>query len=94
MIERYSREEMKKIWDLQSKFQYYLNTEIAVCEAYAKQGKVPYDALERIKNNATFSLQRIDEIEAQVNHDVIAFLTNLKLIFIPMVNSISNVKNV
>ena len=77
MIERYSREEMKKIWDLQSKFQYYLNVEIAVCKAYSKQGKIPTEALGRIKNNASFSLERIDEIEAQVNHDVIAFLTNI-----------------
>ncbi len=77
MIERYSREEMKRIWDLQSKFQYYLNVEVAVCEAYVQQGKIPQDALDRIKNNASFTLQRIDEIESQVNHDVIAFLTNV-----------------
>lgn len=77
MIERYSREEMSKIWDLQSKFQYYLAVEIAVCEAYSRIGIVPVDALERIKKNASFSLPRIDEIEAQVNHDVIAFLTNV-----------------
>ena len=77
MIERYSREEMKNIWDLQSKFQYYLDVELAVCEAYAKQGKIPQEALLEIKNNATFSLKRIDEIEAEVNHDVIAFLTNI-----------------
>ena len=77
MIERYSREEMKQIWDLQSKFNYYLSVEIAVCEAYSKRGQIPQDALDRIKNNASFSLQRIDEIEAQVNHDVIAFLTNV-----------------
>lgn len=77
MIERYSREEMKKIWDLQSKFQYYLDVELAVCEAYSHLGKIPTDALERIKTNASFSVQRIDEIEAVVNHDVIAFLTNV-----------------
>ena len=77
MIERYSRDEMKKIWDLQSKFQYYLDVEIAVCEAYSKLGKIPTDALERIKQNASFSIERIDEIEAEVNHDVIAFLTNV-----------------
>ena len=77
MIERYSREEMKNIWNLQNKFQYYLNVEIAVCEAYSREGKIPYESLERIKNNASFSLQRINEIEAEVNHDVIAFLTNV-----------------
>lgn len=77
MIERYSRDEMKNIWDLQTKFQYYLNVEIAVCEAYSRLGQIPSEALERIKTNASFSLQRIDEIEAVVNHDVIAFLTNV-----------------
>ena len=77
MIERYSRDEMKNIWDLQSKFQYYLDVEIAVCKAYAKCGMIPNDALLRIEKNASFSLERIDEIEAQVNHDVIAFLTNV-----------------
>ena len=77
MIERYSREDMKRIWDLQSKFQYYLDVEIAVCEAYYKQGNIPLEALSRIKQNANFTLERIDEIEAQVHHDVIAFLTNV-----------------
>lgn len=77
MIERYSREEMKNIWELQTKFQYYLDVEIAVCEAYSKLREIPHDALNRIKTNASFSLQRIDEIEAVVNHDVIAFLTNV-----------------
>ena len=77
MIERYSREDMKNIWELKSKFQFYLDVEIAVCEAYSKQGIIPSDAFERIKKNAGFSLERIDEIEAQVHHDVIAFLTNV-----------------
>lgn len=75
MIERYSREEMKKIWDLQSKFQYYLNVEIAVAEAYAELGTFPKDDIEELKKKAKFDLKRIDEIEAEVRHDVIAFLT-------------------
>lgn len=77
MIERYSREEIKKIWDLGVKFRYYLRVELAVCEAYAKLGKIPQKALEEIKNRASFSVQRIDEIEGEVKHDVIAFLTNV-----------------
>ncbi len=77
MIERYSRAEMKKIWELENKFQRYLDVEIAVCEAYAKTGKIPQNALENIKNKASFSISRIDEIESEVNHDVIAFLTNV-----------------
>lgn len=75
MIERYSREEMKKIWDLQSKFQYYLDVEIAVAEAYAQLGTFPKDEVSQIKEKAKFDLKRIDEIEAEVRHDVIAFLT-------------------
>ena len=75
MIDRYSREEMKYIWDLNSKFDYYLRVEIAVCEAYAKLGKIPMEAVEEIKRKASFSIERIDEIEREVRHDVIAFLT-------------------
>lgn len=75
MIERYSREEMKKIWDLQSKFQYYLDVEIAVTEAYAQNGDFPQKDIEQLKKIAKFDLKRIDEIEAEVRHDVIAFLT-------------------
>lgn len=75
MIDRYSREEMKYIWDLNSKFDYYLRVEIAVCEAYAKLGKIPMEVVEEIKRKASFSIERIDEIEREVRHDVIAFLT-------------------
>lgn len=77
MIERYSREEMKNIWELNSKFDYYLKVELAVCEAYAQQGKIPAQDVEKIKQKASFCLNRIDEIEREVNHDVIAFLTNI-----------------
>ncbi len=75
MIDRYSREEMKKIWDLNSKFDYYLKVEIAVCEAYSKMGKIPRKDLDEIKKRAKFTIERIDEIEREVRHDVIAFLT-------------------
>lgn len=75
MIERYSREEMAKIWDLNSKFNYYLNVELAVCDAYAELGKIPKSAAEEIRKKATFTIERIDEIEREVRHDVIAFLT-------------------
>ena len=75
MIDRYSREEMKKIWDLNSKFDYYLKVEIAVCEAYSKMGKIPKKDVEEIKKRAKFTIERIDEIEREVRHDVIAFLT-------------------
>ena len=77
MIERYSREEMRKIWDLNSKFQYYLNVELAVCDAYVQLGKFPKDDIDKLKELAKFDVKRIDEIEQEVKHDVIAFLTNV-----------------
>lgn len=77
MIERYTREEMKNIWDLESKFRYYLKVELAVCEAYGELGEISKENLDKIKRLAKFDLNRIDEIEREVNHDVIAFLTNV-----------------
>ncbi|MCD7879402.1 MAG: adenylosuccinate lyase [Candidatus Gastranaerophilales bacterium] len=77
MIERYSREEMKKIWSLDSKFQYYLDVELAVCKAYNHLGKISNEVLNDIISKASFSVQRIDEIEKEVHHDLIAFLTNI-----------------
>ena len=77
MIDRYSLPEMREIWTLHSKFNYYLRVELAVCEAYAKLGKIPQEDLLKIKSFASFDLKRIDEIEAEVHHDVIAFLTNV-----------------
>ena len=77
MIDRYSREEIKKIWELKEKFNYYLQVEIAVCEAYAKIGKIPQRNLDEIKAKASFTIERIDEVEREVKHDVIAFLTTI-----------------
>ncbi len=77
MIERYTRKEMENIWNLESKFNYYLQVELAVCEAYCELGEIPKASLEQIKKLAKFDLSRIDEIEREVNHDVIAFLTNI-----------------
>ena len=77
MIERYSREEMSKIWELDSKFKYYLNVELAVCKAYNKLGQISQSVLDDIISKASFSVDRIDEIEKEVHHDLIAFLTNV-----------------
>ncbi|MBE7713544.1 MAG: adenylosuccinate lyase [Cyanobacteria bacterium SIG26] len=75
MIERYSRKQMAKIWELNSKFDYYLQVELAVCDAYAKKGIIPQSIADEIRQKASFSIERIDEIEKEVRHDVIAFLT-------------------
>ncbi len=77
MIERYSREAASKIWNLESKFNYFLQVELAVCEAYNKADKISDNALEHIKKTAKFEVERINEIEKTTNHDVIAFLTNV-----------------
>ena len=77
MIARYTSPEMAKLWSLETKFQKWLEVEIAVCEVHAEDGVVPRDALERIKANAAFSVDRINEIEKTTDHDVIAFTTNL-----------------
>ena len=77
MIERYTLPEMGALWTEQSKFQKWLDVEIAVCEVHAEMGTIPRDALDQIKTRAKFSVERINEIEKTTNHDVIAFTTNL-----------------
>lgn len=78
MIDRYSRPEMARIWSQEAKYAAWLRVELAVCEAYARRGAIPRDALDRITARARVDARRIDEIEARVKHDVIAFLTNLE----------------
>jgi adenylosuccinate lyase len=77
MIERYTRHEMGKLWEPQNKFQKWLEVEIAVCEAWAELGEIPEESLKVIKERARFDINRINEIEATVKHDVIAFLTSV-----------------
>ncbi len=77
MIPRYSRKEMESIWSAKNRFQKWLDIEILVCEALAKKGAIPRDALRTIKARARFDIGRIDEIERIVKHDVIAFLTSV-----------------
>lgn len=77
MIERYTLPEMGNLWTEQYKYQTWLQVEIAVCEAQAELGYIPVEAVETIKEKAQFDPQRILEIEAEVKHDVIAFLTNV-----------------
>ena len=77
MIDRYTFPEMGALWSEQSKFQKWLEVEIAVCEVHAEMGTIPAEALEQIKSRAAFSVERINEIEKTTNHDVIAFTTNL-----------------
>jgi len=77
LIDRYTRPEMGRLWGLQSRFQKWLEVEIAVCEAWSELGEIPPEALKIIKEKAGFDIKRIEEIEATVKHDVIAFLTSV-----------------
>ena len=77
MIERYTLPEMGEIWTDNYKLKTWLQVEIAVCEAQAELGYIPQDAVDEIKAKADFDPQRVLEIEAEVRHDVIAFLTNV-----------------
>ncbi|MBT9172165.1 MAG: Adenylosuccinate lyase [Syntrophomonadaceae bacterium] len=73
MIERYTLPEMARLWTLENKFQKWLEIEIYACEAWAELGAIPREAAAAIRRQASFSVERILEIEAQTRHDVVAF---------------------
>lgn len=77
MIERYTLPEMGELWNDLYKYKTWLQVEIAVCEAQAELGYIPSEAVDEIKAKADFDPERILAIEAEVRHDVIAFLTNV-----------------
>ncbi|MBZ5572396.1 MAG: adenylosuccinate lyase [Acidobacteriia bacterium] len=75
MIPRYTRPEMGRIWSDENRFRTWLTVEVAATQTLAEAGMVPKDAAKAIRERAGFNLQRIQEIEAEVRHDVIAFTT-------------------
>lgn len=77
MIPRFSRPEMAAIWEQENKFKIWLEVELVACEGQASIGAIPSDAPEKIREKAEFSIERIDEIEREVRHDVIAFLSSV-----------------
>src|SRR3989338_5997915 len=77
MIKRYTRPEMESICSEENKYNIWLQVEIAQAEALAELNKIPKDALLKIKEKAKFNINRIEEIDKEVHHDVIAFLTCL-----------------
>jgi adenylosuccinate lyase len=77
MIPRYSRAEMSAIWAPENRFRIWLDIEIAATEALAKAGVVPKSAAKALRERGRFEVARIDEIERETRHDVIAFLTNV-----------------
>ena len=77
MIDRYTLPEMRQIWTDSAKYKTWLDVELAACEANFQLGKIPESDIKKIRQNANFDPERILEIEKEVRHDVIAFLTNV-----------------
>ncbi|MCI0337000.1 MAG: adenylosuccinate lyase [Acidobacteria bacterium] len=77
MIKRYTLPEMGAIWTEENKFRKWLEVEMAACQANVEAGSIPMEAIEVIRQKAAFSVERIHELEKTLDHDVIAFMTNL-----------------
>lgn len=77
MIPRYSRPEMTAIWEPEARFRIWLDIESHACDAQAELGVIPHEAAQAVRRAGAFDIERIDEIERETHHDVIAFLTNL-----------------
>lgn len=77
MIDRYTLPKMREIWSEENKFRKWLEVELAACEAWSNLGKIPREALAKIRRKASFSIARINEIEKETAHDLIAFLTSV-----------------
>ncbi len=77
MIPRYSRPEMAALWSDQAKFERWLDVEVAACEAWAELGQIPKDDAAKIRRNASFNLEKINEYMAVTHHDVTAFLRSV-----------------
>ena len=77
MIPRYSRKNMTDIWEPENRFRIWFEIEAHACDANAKLGRIPEAAAKAVWERGKFEVERIDEIEREVKHDVIAFLTNL-----------------
>lgn len=73
MIERYTRPEMGAIWTEENRYQAWLEVEILACEAWAELGDIPKEDVKKLRENASFDINRIHEIEAETRHDVVAF---------------------
>lgn len=77
MIERYTLPAMREIWSDENKFRKWLEVELAACQAQAEQGSIPAEIVPLVRSRAAINVRRIQEIEAVVKHDVIAFLTSV-----------------
>ncbi|GEK58680.1 adenylosuccinate lyase [Marinococcus halophilus] len=73
MIDRYTRPEMGAVWTEENRFNAWLEVEICACEAWSELGDIPKEDVEKIRDNASFNIERIQEIEEETRHDVVAF---------------------
>ncbi|NKE06009.1 adenylosuccinate lyase [Mesobacillus selenatarsenatis] len=73
MIDRYTRPEMGAIWTEENRFKAWLEVEILACEAWAELGEIPKEDVKKLRENASFDIERIKEIEEETRHDVVAF---------------------
>ncbi|MDH5511000.1 MAG: adenylosuccinate lyase [Nitrospinota bacterium] len=77
MIPRYTRPEMERIWNLENRYTSWLNVEMAICEAWAEEGVIPQEALRTIRWKASFDIERVAQLEGDLRHDMLAFLSNV-----------------
>src|ERR1700739_4703611 len=77
MIQRYSRAEMREIWSEQRKLEIWLQIELLASEARCRRGLIPKKDFAQMKARAAFNIERCKELERTLNHDVIAFTTNV-----------------
>ena len=75
MIDRYSEKDIASLWNEYNRLKVMLDVELAVCKAWAEMGRIPQDALEDIISNASFTVERVQEIEKKTQHDVVAFVS-------------------
>ncbi|PYN31520.1 MAG: adenylosuccinate lyase, partial [Candidatus Rokuibacteriota bacterium] len=78
MIERYTRPEMGRLWTEEFKYGAWLRVELVVCEAYTRCGRIPPDAMARIRQKARVDITRILAIQERAKHEMIALLTSLE----------------
>ncbi|MDH5756455.1 MAG: adenylosuccinate lyase [Nitrospinota bacterium] len=77
MISRYTQPEMQRIWNLENRYGAWMNVELMICEAWAEEGVIPQEALRTIRWKASFDIDRVAELEGDLRHDMLAFLSNL-----------------
>jgi adenylosuccinate lyase len=77
MIERYTRPQMAAVWEEENKLRIWLEIELLACEALAQRGEVPADVPPKLRSRARVDAQRMREIEREVAHDIIAFVTSV-----------------